>query len=174
MAKRRKASTRRSASTAPIGVAFDGLTVGDIVNTHVPAARLDMKADRVATLLLKGNGAVPVVDKAKRLVGVVSEHDLLVALDEGQVWNAQKVKDIMSGNPYSARTETSLSTLVHVLTESDLMSVPVVNEQNRFVGVVTRRDVVATALRHEAERQRHVRPGGRRRHELTSSSGGYT
>lgn len=154
MVKVGKVSRRRSTSTTTKRVAFEDLTVGDIVNTRVPVARLDMKADQVAALLLKGGGAVPVVDKTKQLLGVVSEHDLLLSLDEGQAWNTRQAKDIMSGNPYSTRTETNLSTLVHVLTESDLMSVPVVNEQNRFVGVVTRRDVVQAALRQKKGRSR--------------------
>lgn len=153
MVKKRKAQMGRSASRVNNRPAFEDLTVGDILNTRVPSARPGMKADDVAALLLKGNGAVPIVGKAKQLLGVVSEHDLLVALDEGQAWNAQAAKDIMSGNPYSARTETNLSTLVHVLTESDLMSVPVVNAQNRFVGVVTRRDVVRAALRRGTRRR---------------------
>ena len=52
----------------------------------------------------------------------------------------------MTENPYSVPPETTLSTLIHVLTESDLMSVPVVTAENRLVGVVTRRDVVRAAL----------------------------
>jgi Mg/Co/Ni transporter MgtE len=153
MVKKRKASSRRSAGAGGKRVAFDALTVGDLVNKRVQAARLGMKGDRVAALLLKGGGVVPVVDKAKQLTGVVSEHDLLLALDAGQAWSAQTVKDLMTENPYSVPPETTLSTLVHVLTESDLTSVPVVNAGNRLVGVVTRRDVVRAALR----------PGVRRR-----------
>lgn len=153
MVKRRKAPARRSASAGRRRVTFEDLTVGDIVNKRVQAARLDMKGDRVAALLLKEGGGVPVVDKAKQLLGVVSEHDLLVALDEGQAWSAQTVKDLMSENPYSVPPETTLSTLIHVLTESDLMSVPVVNAGNRLVGVVTRRDVVRAALRPGVKRQ---------------------
>ena len=97
---------------------------------------------------------MPVVDKAKQLVGVVSEHDLLVTLDGGQAWSARTAKDLMSANPYSVRPETSLPTLVHVLIESDLLSVPVVTEANRLLGVVTRRDVLRAALRPAAKRRK--------------------
>ena len=153
MVKKRKASSRRSAGGGGKRVAFEALTVGDLVNKRVQAARLGMKGDRVAALLLKGGGVVPVVDKAKQLTGVVSEHDLLLALDAGQAWSTQTVQDLMTENPYSVPPETTLSTLVHVLTESDLTSVPVVNAGNRLVGVVTRRDVVRAALRPGARRQ---------------------
>lgn len=96
---------------------------------------------------------MPVVDRSKQLLGVVSEHDVLVALDEGHTWGARTVRDLMSANPYSVRPETSVPTLVHVLTESDLLSVPVVNERNRLLGMVTRRDVVRAALRPAAKRR---------------------
>lgn len=115
MVKKRKTSVVRSARTGRTGVTFEDLTVSDILNKHVQSTHLDMPADKVAGLLLKVGGAVPIVDKTKHLLGVVSEHDLLVSLDEEQVWSAQTAKDIMSGNPYSARPETNLATLVHVL-----------------------------------------------------------
>ena len=153
MVKKRKSPARRSAGAGRRRVAFEDLTVGDIVNKRVQAARLDMKGDRVAKLLLKEGSNVPVVDQAKQLTGVVSEHDLLSALDEGQAWSGQMAKDLMSENPYSVPPETTLSTLIHVLTESDLMSVPVVNAGNRLVGVVTRRDVVRAALRPGVKRR---------------------
>lgn len=150
MVKKRKTPAVRSARTGRRRVAFEDLTVSDILNKRVHSAHVDVKADKVAGLLLKAGGAVPIVDKTKQLLGVVSEHDLLVSLDEGQMWSAQTAKDIMSGNPYSVRPETNLATLVHVLTESDLISVPVANAQNRLVGMVTRRDVVRAALRRGA------------------------
>mgnify|MGYP003494016908 FL=1 len=153
MVKKRKAPARRSAGAGRTRVAFEDLTVGDIVNKRVQAARLDMKGDRVAKLLLKEGSNVPVVDQAKQLTGVVSEHDLLSALDEGQAWSDQTAKDLMTENPYSVPPETTLSTLIHVLTESDLMSVPVVNAGNRLVGAVTRRDVVRAALRPGVKRR---------------------
>ena len=153
MVKKRKAPARRSAGAGRRRVAFEDLTVGDIVNKRVQAARLDMKGDRVAKLLLKEGSNVPVVDQAKQLTGVVSEHDLLSALDEGQAWSDQMAKDLMTENPYSVPPETTLSTLIHVLTESDLMSVPVVNAGNRLVGAVTRRDVVRAALRPGVKRR---------------------
>ena len=152
MVAKRKTSVRRAAA-GRTSVLFADLTVQDIVNKRVQVAHPDLKGDKVASLLLKGSGAVPVVNKSKQLVGVVSEHDLLLALDEGQAWSARTAKDLMSANPYSVRPETSLPTLVHVLTESDLLSVPVVNEANRFLGVVTRRDVVRAALRPAPKRR---------------------
>ncbi|HQR13649.1 MAG TPA: CBS domain-containing protein [Nitrospira sp.] len=153
MATKRKAPAKRSVSAGRAPKRFEDLTVKDIVNRRVQSVRPDLTGDKVASVLLKAGGAVPVVDRSKQLLGVVSEHDVLVALDEGHTWGARTVRDLMSANPYSVRPETSVPTLVHVLTESDLLSVPVVNERNRLLGMVTRRDVVRAALRPAAKRR---------------------
>lgn len=154
MARTGKAPARRTAGQARAGRGFEQLTVKDIIKKRVTPARVDMKGDKVAALLVKDGCAVAVVDKARRLVGIVSEHDLLSALDAGRAWKEQQADELMSANPYSVRPETTLPTLVHVLTESDLLSAPVVNEANRFLGVVTRRDVLRAALRPAVKRRR--------------------
>lgn len=151
--KKRKPSTVRPARPGNKRGAFEDQTVGDVLSTRVQAALLDTKGDDLAALLVKGPGPVMIVDKSKRLLGVVSEQDLLLSLDEGQQWSALSAKEIMSENPYSVPPETNLSTFVHVLTESDLLAVPVVNGESRLVGIVTRRDVVRAALRRGAGRQ---------------------
>ena len=153
MVTKRKAPAKRASGAARKLMRFEDLTVKDIVKQRVQSARPDLTGDKVASLLLKAGGAVPVIDKSKQLLGMVSEHDVLVALDEGHAWGARKARDLMSANPYSVRPETSLPTLVHVLTESDLLSVPVVNEKNQLLGMVTRRDVVRAALRPAAKRR---------------------
>ena len=153
MVTKRKTPAKRSAGAGRKPMRFEDLTVKDIVKQRVQSARLDLTGMKVASLLLKAGGAVPVIDKSKQLLGMVSEHDVLLALDEGHAWGARTVQDLMSANPYSVRPETSLPTLVHVLTESDLLSVPVVNDKNRFLGMVTRRDVVRAALRPATKRR---------------------
>ena len=153
MVTKRKVPARRSSATGRKSLRFEDLTVKDIVNPRIQSARLDLAGEQVAALLVKAGGSMPVVDKSKQLVGVVSEHDVLLAIDEGPAWGTRRVQDLMSANPYSVRPETSLPTLVHVLTESDLLSVPVVNGANRLLGVVTRRDVIRVALRRAVKRR---------------------
>ena len=94
--------------------------------------------------MMKGFGAVPVVNGGQRLAGIVSEHDLLAAIDDGHELSRITAGDIMTGNPYSVRTETTLGTLVHVLRASDLVRLPVVDANDKLVGIIARRDVLRT------------------------------
>jgi len=122
------------------------MTVKDVMEKRVQAVRLRTKGDVIASLMIEGFGAVPVVNDGRRLAGIVSEHDLLAAIDDGHELGRITAGDIMTGNPYSVRTETTLGTLVHVLRASDLVRVPVVDASDKLVGIIARRDVLRTYL----------------------------
>ena len=126
------------------GKDFASLTVKDVMNKQVQFAHLKTKGDAMASLMIEGLGAVPVVNGGKRLAGIVSEHDLLAAIDDGHELSRVTAADIMTGNPYSVRLETTLGTLVHVLRASDLVRVPVVDANNKLVGIIARRDLLRT------------------------------
>ena len=125
---------------------FASLTVKDVMEKQVQYAHLNTKGDVIASLMIEGFGAVPVVNGGQRLTGIVSEHDLLAAIDDGHELSRITAADIMTGNPYSVRLETTLGTLVHVLRASDLVRVPVVDANDKLVGIVARRDLLRTYL----------------------------
>jgi CBS-domain-containing membrane protein len=125
---------------------FVSMTVKEVMETRVQSVHVRTKGDVIASLMIEGFGAVPVLDKTRTLVGIVSEHDLLGAIDDGQSLGALTARDVMTGNPYSVRPETELGTLVHVLRASDLVRVPVVDAKDRLVGIIARRDVLKTYL----------------------------
>ncbi len=125
---------------------FAAMTVKDVMEKRVQCARLKTKGDVIASLMIEGFGAVPVIDGGRRLAGIVSEHDLLVAMDDGHQLGRLTAGDIMTGNPYSVRAETTLGTLVHVLRASDLVRVPVVDAKDKLIGIIARRDVLRTYL----------------------------
>lgn len=125
---------------------FSSMTVKQVMEQRVQSVHLRTKGDVIASLMIEGFGAVPVVDKQRTLAGIVSEHDLLAAIDDGHRLGELTAGEIMTGNPYSIRPETNLGTLVHVLRASDLVRVPVVDAQDRLVGIIARRDVLRTYL----------------------------
>jgi CBS domain-containing protein len=125
---------------------FDVMTVKQVMQKQVQAVHLKTKGDVVASLMVEGFGAVPVVDSKDKLLGIVSEHDLLAAMDDGHKLSAVAAGDIMTFNPYSIRLETTLPTLVHVFRASDLIRVPVVDTKDKLVGIIARRDVLRAYL----------------------------
>ncbi len=125
---------------------FGSMTVKQVMEKNVQCARLTTKGDVMASLMIEGFGSVPVIDGQRKLAGIVSEHDLLAAMDDGHQLGALTAGDIMTANPYSVRPETTLGTLVHVLRASDLVRVPVVDANDKLIGIIARRDVLRTYL----------------------------
>ena len=132
---------------------FDSMTVNQVMEKEVQFVRMSTKGDVIATLLIEGFGAVPVVENGRKLAGIVSEYDLLAAIDDRHHLGDVTAKDIMTSNPYSVKAQTTLGTLVHVLRASDLVRVPVVDAKDKLIGIIARRDVLRTYLATGGKRQ---------------------
>lgn len=149
---KKKKTTTKKVKTVKVK-SFDSMTVSQVMEKEVQFVRLKTKGDVIASLMIEGFGAVPVVENGRQLAGIVSEHDLLAAVDDGHHLGAVSAKDIMTSNPYSVRSETTLGTLVHVLRASDLVRVPVVNKKDKLIGIIARRDVLRTYLATGGKRE---------------------
>ena len=125
---------------------FGEMMVKEVMQKMVQSARLQTKGNVIASFMTKGFGAVPVVDAKDKLLGIVSEHDLMAALDDGHKLDDVVASEIMTYNPYSIHPETILPTLIHVFRASDLIRVPVVDVKDKLVGIIARRDVLRAYL----------------------------
>lgn len=102
--------------------------------------------------------AMPVVDDTGRLVGVISEGDLLdrAALPDPRAHlipqplpsgpQGDLVSDRMTREPFTIRPDLDLSQAVRIMTEHLVKSLPVV-EDGLVVGVVSRRDIIESINR---------------------------
>ncbi|HXK32699.1 MAG TPA: magnesium transporter [Dehalococcoidia bacterium] len=77
-----------------------------------------------------------VVDPANRLEGIVSLRDLIIARPE------QRLDDIMSRDIIKARSEMDQEEVARLVSRYDLVALPVVDEEDRLVGVITVDDVL--------------------------------
>jgi len=77
-----------------------------------------------------------VVDKGKKLIGIVTAKDLLLSPKE------KKVEDIMETNLIYAHTTDDREDTVRLLTEYGFLAIPVVDDERRLVGIVTVDDAI--------------------------------
>jgi len=77
-----------------------------------------------------------VTDNFKKLEGVLSLKDLLMAA------GGEKIETIMSKKAISVSTDTDQEEVARTLQELDLLAIPVVDRENRLVGIVTIDDAV--------------------------------
>ena len=84
-----------------------------------------------------------VLDNKEKLVGVVSLRTLVTSK------NAKKLKEIMIKDIQAATTDTDQEEVAKKVAQYNYLALPVVNRQNRFLGIVTIDDVV-DIIREEA------------------------
>ena len=89
----------------------------------------------------------PVLDVGGRLVGIVSERNLLTALnvdDQGKVRDvmSRRVADVMTTPVVAAHPFTDIRQIASVMLEGDVDGVPIVNEQGLLSGFVSRSDIL--------------------------------
>jgi CBS domain-containing protein len=116
-------------------------TAAEIMTHPVITATESMRVMEVIDLLLRWHiSGLPVVDSENRLIGMVTEHDLLNLAFDGHAEEAT-VSDAMSRKVISFPPETPMETLVHACVTQRIRRVPIVKD-GRVVGIVSRRDVL--------------------------------
>ena len=121
---------------------FGQLTVGTIMERAVQSGFKEDGAKVLASYMMDGFGSVPIVESNLKLVGIVSEFDLLNALRKGKNLDEVVAGDIMTANPVSVTQDTNVMTLIDVLHNNHLIRVPVVDSSGKLIGIVARRDLL--------------------------------
>ncbi|MDR4495166.1 MAG: CBS domain-containing protein [Nitrospirales bacterium] len=121
---------------------FGQLTVRNIMEKAVQSGTTDSDAKMLASYMMDGFGSVPIIDGTSKLVGIVSEFDLLKALRKGKNLDEVMAGEIMTPNPVSVTQDTNVLTLIDVLQNNHLIRVPVVDSTGKLIGIVARRDLL--------------------------------
>ncbi|WP_342348928.1 CBS domain-containing protein [uncultured Nitrospira sp.] len=125
---------------------FGQLTVRSVMEKEVQSGMKDSEAKLLASYMMEGFGSVPIIDETSKLVGIVSEFDLLKALRKGKNLEEVMAGDIMTANPISVTQDTNVLTLMDVLQNNHLIRVPVVDSKGKLIGIVARRDLLRCYL----------------------------
>jgi acetoin utilization protein AcuB len=89
----------------------------------------------------KGYEALPVVENGD-VKGVVTAWDLLrVAFPPGDAAVDQPVSEIMSTQVWSISADEIIEEAAFLMTEHDVWALPVINEDNHLVGIITQDDL---------------------------------
>jgi len=121
----------------------------DIMNKIVTAAKRKTIGRDLAIKLLSGMySGLPVVDDKGKVVGVVSEFDLLKAIKEGKKLEQITAEDIMSKKPICVTENTTVEEIIDLMMKHNIIRVPVVRNDN-LVGVISRCDILSNIVEPE-------------------------
>lgn len=149
-------------------------TAAEIMDASVPAVSPEADARAAIELLAKTDkGAIPVVDAERRVVGIVSESDLVLGEEEADLHLphfvdimggvvfvgsmkgfekrlekafATSVAELMSADPVVARVDDSAEAVARTIAEKHHNHLPVVDAEGRLAGLVTRADALAALI----------------------------
>ncbi len=120
----------------------------EIMNKIVTAATRNTNGRELSVKLLSGMySGLPVVDEGK-VVGVVTEFDLLNAVLDGKDLQKILADDIMTKDPICVEEDTHVDEIIRIMTEQKIIRVPVVRNGN-LIGVISRCDILNSLIQPE-------------------------
>lgn len=153
--------------------------VEELMTRQVVSAREDTPfKDLVGMMLRNAVSGLPVVDAEDRLVGIVTEADLLMVKESRQQddrrsflqWFLQPAQlkelsertaalragDVMTTQVVTVSPDTPVQEAVRALLDAGVKRLPVVDEDRRVVGIASRRDLLRPFLRDDEEIRREI------------------
>jgi magnesium transporter len=126
-------------------------SAGRIMSPEVASLREGMTAEQALSKLRRVGRraetiyALPVTDGHRQLVGMVGLRDVVLASP------STTIADLMDRDVYSARADADQETVVRLIAEADLLALPIVDSEERLVGVVTVDDAMEILEQEETE-----------------------
>lgn len=149
-------------------------TAAEIMDAEVPAVSPEADVRNAIELLARTDkGAIPVVDEGRNVVGIVSESDLVLRDEEADLHLphylnlmggivfvgsmkgfeerldkafATRVSELMTADPVVVHDYNSAENVARKIAEVHHNHLPVVDEDGRLVGMVTRADALAALV----------------------------
>lgn len=99
----------------------------------------------VAELMNSGNiGSIPIIEneQTKKIIGIVTDRDLtLKIVAKGLDAKSTKVETVMTGKVVTCRADDDLQKALDAMAEHQLRRIPVVDGDNKIVGIIAQADV---------------------------------
>lgn len=131
----------------------------EIMRKKFPFLRPNDTIKKAVKLMLSTpESAVPVLDKKGNMIGELFQRDFLESFEEFDeeeirgpssirrilARNAKTVKEMMRPIEIEASPEDDIKYIARIMYEKDVVSVPIVNEKGKLLGVVTEADILKT------------------------------
>ncbi|MGQ9569574.1 MAG: CBS domain-containing protein [Thermodesulfovibrionales bacterium] len=125
------------------------LKARDIMTRPVVSARRNASARDIAMQLLSGlYSGMPVTDENGKVIGVVTEFDLLRQIKDGKELVKLTAEDVMAKDPVTVDAGYSLPDVLNIMLEKNIIRIPVTDE-GRLVGIIARCDILRIYIEPE-------------------------
>lgn len=153
---RKNVNARRNVGSDGHKTGGGPLTVGNVMTRQVITLSPHHSfADSVSLMAQHSFRHFLVVDISGRLVGVVSDRDLLRVLGRTTKWQSTSVSQFMSYDVISVKPDTEISLAVGKMLSKRINCLPVVDDNNKVCGIITSTDLLKTyrSMQESLEKQ---------------------
>lgn len=125
---------------------YDDNEIGSIMNTEVYTLAVDLTVEEAISLIRKGQpepmhiNTLFITDENDRFISAIPLAELIIANP------SKKLSEIMEQKPVTVLDKAKIDTLAEILSKYNLLSVPVINEDNQLEGMVLIEDIVEDLL----------------------------
>lgn len=119
-------------------------TVADVMTRGVRSMKPDDSVVQAAQAMDELNVGVIPVCEGDKLVGVVTDRDIVVrGVAQDTEIQSVKLADVMSGNVHCVRENDDVDEVLSEMAERQIRRLPVVDDGQRLVGIVSLGDIAA-------------------------------
>jgi CBS domain-containing protein len=99
-------------------------------------------------------GSVPVVDSERRVVGMITDRDVcMAAYTQGKPLSEIPVANVMSTRVLTVGPDDTLPTAERLMREGQVRRIPVVDREQRLIGIVSQNDFMREAAENQTVRE---------------------
>jgi len=123
------------------------MKVRDVMMRTAARCRPDTNLGAAVELMWTRNcGILPVVDAEEKLVGMITDRDICIALGtRNRLAGDVAVKDVASAHVHWCKSDDDVRSALQVMAASKIRRLPVVNESGVLEGILSMDDVVLHA-----------------------------
>ena len=123
----------------------------DVMTPEPQCCSPETPLNEVANLMVEADcGEIPVVDASNRLIGVVTDRDIVCRIvAKGKDPSSCVAQDAMSQPVVAVLADTTLDEVVAVMEENQIRRVPVVDAAGCCCGIIAQADVAMVAKESE-------------------------
>ncbi len=128
----------------------------EVFSVHIEA----IVSDALIILNEKNIGSLMVLDDARNIQGIVTERDIMHNCHRSQTnVKGLAIRDVMTPREklIVARPDDDINDLMGAMTQNRIRHIPVVNEQDKVMGMVSIGDIIKAMLKDKDYQIRHLK-----------------
>lgn len=116
--------------------------IGEVVNPRLIQAPPDISIKQAIDMMRENKSAYIVVAEHNRVVGMFTESDVVRKIIGHNIDGRRPVREFMTADPVVLRQDDSVGRAVDLMAENDFYHIPLVNEKQDLVNVLSVRTLV--------------------------------